>query len=294
MTSRNAWKRAGAASLRTFGSRTCLSQSTSRVVISRSGSCYSSVVALRSTVSLLSRDFASEGAPKKKVVRTTTSELVNYLKEEQKHEQQIIEEAQRQENERKKHLEMWLQKYNFKLSPIEPTSSEVSLTKEEGSRKITIKLDMNSRRLSPTEEEDQGDDEEQQEEEQEERAEGKEEEEEGEKSEEDNYFEEKDFEVWVENKEGQVMTIHGDISADGLGMWQVGIYKNAQAANDGKASAEFDIRKLDEEGYEKWRLFLNGYGIDDEFVLISDYLCELYDEQAYANWLQATKEFLLK
>jgi len=197
-----------------------------------------------------------------------------------------VEESKDKVNERKEHLDAWLQKYNYKLNPIEPAANEVSVTKEEGREKITIKLDMMTRRIDTPDEEGQNESEE---------REVPEEEGEGEGSEgsEDSYFEEKQFEVWVE-KEGKVLVVQVEISTDGLVPWTVGIYKNPQQATEGKSEASFDIRKLDDEGYEKWRLFLNGYGIDDEFVLVSDILCELYDDKAYGHWLQQTKEFLLK
>lgn len=207
--------------------------------------------------------------------------------------------------ERKTHLDNWLKRYGYTLQEIDPVGTEVVLTKTDPQFKVTLKLDMESRRLVETEKDQEGDEE--GEEGAEAANEGEEEEGaqnqagevgDGEDSAEtggaDDYFEEKDLEIWVENKKGEVLAINGDLTQRGLELWNVTVYPDAtKAADKNYKAVRFDPRKIDQAGYDHWKVFLRGFGIEDEFVLISEVLCEQYDEKAYNLWLKKSKEFLL-
>jgi len=237
--------------------------------------------------------------------RTITSELVDHLTAEEKNESLIVHQQQSGSSERKEHLNNWLKRFGYTLQDIDPASHEIRLTKTDPQFKVTVKLDMETRRLVETEkdpEEDEGDEAEEQaeasegegeEEEEAQKGEGEGEDEEGEGADAP-YFEEKDVEVWVENKKGEVMVINGDLMQNGLELWNVAIYPNAQSViAKERSNVHFDVRKVDQAGYDHWKTFLRGFGIEDEFILVSDVLCEMYDEKTYNLWLKKAKEFLL-
>ncbi|ELR11295.1 uncharacterized protein ACA1_189610 [Acanthamoeba castellanii str. Neff] len=220
--------------------------------------------------------------------RNAETELHSYFEKEVELLDQD-EEAKTQDQELQKRLDDWAKRFHFNVNM---GATEIVATKKDAALNadVTVKIDPNIEEADNYGDEEDAEDEEGEEGEDAEEAE-KAEGEEGDEGDEEEEEPEADgfgsvhFTVEVKKPE-QTMLLYGVVSESAVTVTEVAL----QAA-DGTEKSAYDAQRLDDEGQEKFRLYLSSLGVNDSFVPAAYAAAHLHDEHAYHKWVKDVMAF---